>query len=84
MTNERAGKADCTIWWPMRDQRGRLRPGNAVEWEKFSQSIVMVMQEGRSCLCEYAKYQEISGLWVSPNCKWYCGMTLNLYNAVWC
>ena len=38
VTNERAGKVDCAIWWPMRDQRGRLRPGNVAEWEKLSLS----------------------------------------------
>ena len=53
MTNERAGKADCAISQPMRKQRGRSRPGNAVEQEKFSQSGVMAMREGRLCLCEY-------------------------------
>ena len=35
MANERAGKVDCTISWPMRKQRDRLRPGSVGEWEKF-------------------------------------------------
>ena len=35
MTNERAGKADCAISCPMRKQRGRSRPGNALEWENL-------------------------------------------------
>ena len=62
MTNEKAGKADCTISWPMRKQRDRSRPGSVGEWEKFSQFAVMVTREGRSCLCEYVKYWEISRL----------------------
>ena len=54
MTNERAGKEDCAIWWPMSDQSGRLRPGNAVEWGKIF-SVTMTMNRGRSCLGKYAK-----------------------------
>ena len=35
MTNDGAGKADCTISCPMGKQSSRLRPGNALEQENL-------------------------------------------------
>ena len=62
VTNERARKVDCAIWWPMRDQRSRSRPGNVAMWKNLH-SVIMAMNRGRLCLCQYAKYWEISRLW---------------------
>ena len=58
MTNERAGKVDCAIWWPMGNQRSRLRSGDVAEWKNLH-SVIMVMDRGKPCWCKYAKYWEI-------------------------